>query len=61
MCSLVKKIYRNFIGGTQLKYVFEYLIKNKICNKNVIIILMHCDFCKGTANPFHQNLKKNKI
>jgi len=68
LCELVKKIYKNIQGTTNLKSVFTHFKSSNIRDKNVIIITDgDCDPCSyaydGNTNPFHtapkreQNLK----
>jgi len=56
LCGLVKKIYKNTKGSTNLKSVFTYFRSSNIKNKNVIIITDgDCDPSdySGNTNPFH--------
>lgn len=60
-CNLIKKIYKNVHGSTNLKVIFEHFKSNNIRNKNVIIITDgDCDpFSYSKSNPFHTAPKES--
>ena len=61
MCNLIKKIYKNHCGCTRLQNVFNYIKKEKITDKNIIIITDgDCDPRGHNSNPFHTAPKEDQ-
>ena len=67
MCGLVRKIYKNTTGATQLNSVFEYFKNESINNKNVIIItdgdcdpISYSNSESSSSNPFHSAPKSSQ-
>ena len=60
--DLIRQIYCNTTGSTNLDSVFRYLNLQKTSNKNIIIITdSDCDpSYGGTKNPFHEVTKIDK-
>ena len=58
----IKFLYKRTTGSTNLESVFQYMIKNNIKNKQVVIMTDgDCDYCfmkNYTNNPFHLYLNK---
>jgi hypothetical protein len=66
MCGLVKKIYKQTSGSTELESVFTHFRTNNVRDKNVIIITDgDCDprsrsfLGSSSANPFHSAPKSS--
>jgi hypothetical protein len=61
MCNLIKKIYKRDCGCTKLQNVFKYIKKEKITDKNIIIITDgDCDPHGNNSNPFHTAPKEDQ-